>query len=56
MQNVTKLFYLYNLVLTVYNRTIARFIAYDKACILRATTECDGRCDWLQTTAEHDDV
>jgi len=39
--------------LTVYNRTITRFTAYDIRLFI---SEWDGRCDWLQTTAEHDVV
>jgi len=35
----------------VYNRTVTRFIVDDKVVYQR-----DGRCGWLQTTAEHDVV
>jgi len=50
-KTITILFYLLNVQLTVYNRTITRFIADDKVVYQR-----HDRFDWLQTTAEHDFV
>ena len=49
---VAILFYLLIIQLVVYKRTITRFIADDKVVYQRVR----GRCDWLQTTAEHDVV
>ena len=47
------LFYLSIIQLTVYKRTITRFILQMLRLFIR---ECDGRRDWLQTAAEHDVV
>jgi len=44
------LFYLLIIEPTVYNRTITL------QTIRLFMSEWDGRCDWLQTTAEHDVV